>query len=127
MGNSRRKERAIPEGQEILPFRNGRGGGILSYALPWERRFVAGLSALFIVFVALYVYFVMASIVHVAARQELAGTFSSTKAAVSQLETEYLAKTQGITEAYATSVGFVPVSAQAFVERENTVTFHDVH
>ena len=125
MGNLKHRMRAIPEGQEALPFRNNQQGGIFAYAPLWERRLFFGLSAAFLVVTALYIYFVMASIVHVAARQELAGKVASAKSALSTLETQYLSKSQAITEAYAHSAGFVSASRQSFVVRENTVTFHD--
>lgn len=120
-----RRSRKIPEGQEQLPFKSAARRGILSYAFLWERRLVSVLSALFLAFAALYVYFVMTSIVHVAARQELAAKVAVTKAAVSKLETRYLSETERVTESYARSIGFVTAPHKTFVERGRAVTLHD--
>ncbi|MDO8523874.1 MAG: hypothetical protein Q7R74_01445 [bacterium] len=120
-----RRSRKIPEGQEQLPFKSAARRGIFSYAFLWERRLVSVLGASFLVFVLLYVYFVMASIVHVVARQELAAKVVVTKAAVSKLETRYLSETERVTESYARSIGFVAASHKIFVERGRAVTLHD--
>ncbi len=114
----------ISEGQQSLPFQSG-GGGMLAYARLWERRFIALLGALFIACILLYMYFVMSSVIHVAARQELAGKVAAAKVAVSKLETAYLIRTKDITESYARSVGFVAASHETFVERGGAVTLHD--
>ncbi len=117
--------RGIPDRQDALPFRNGQGSGILVHALPWERRLVLALGALLLACTALYVYFVMTSIVHVAARQELIKKVALAKTAVSSLESVYLAKTKSLTESYAHSIGFTAPSKKVFVERAVAVTLHD--
>lgn len=119
-----RSNRRISENQIALPFRAGERG-ILALATPFERRIVGAVGVLLTLLVVLYIYLVVASIAHVAARQELAGKISVATVAVAKLETSYLAKTQAITETYARSIGFVPPARQAFVERNAALTLHD--
>ena len=121
------KRGIISRNQSALPFQTGQGGGILAYALPWERRLAGAAGVLFVVFGILYIYFVTSSIVHVAAREELMGKVVATQVSVSSLETQYFAKTQAITEAYAASLGFVAISNsdEAYVTRDTALTLHD--
>jgi hypothetical protein len=119
------KRGILSRDQTALPFQNREGRGILVYALPWERRIVGTVGALFVVFGILYIYFVTSSILHVAARQELMGKVVATETAVSSLETSYFAKTQAVTEPYARSIGFVTASNVAFVQRNTALTLHD--
>jgi len=72
-----------------------------------------------------YTYFVITSIAHVAARQELVGKVASLKSSVSELESKYLSKTSGITESYAHSLGYVTAKNETFVQRNIAVTLHD--
>lgn len=67
----------------------------------------------------LYIYLVVASIAHVAARQSLETQIASQKATVAALETSYLAKTTSITEEYAHTLGFVTPQQKTFVERSS--------
>jgi hypothetical protein len=90
--------------------------------MPWEKRLIAGIASLLLIFAVLYVYFVMASIVHAAARQELIGKVATLQTDVSGLETEYLSKTQGVTEAYAHELGFVTANRETFIERQSVAT-----
>lgn len=121
------KRGIISRNQSALPFQAGHGGGIFSYALPWERRVASTVGVLFVVFGILYIYFVTSSIVHVAARQELMGKVVATQVSVSSLETQYFAKTQAITEAYAAALGFVAISNsnETYVTRNTALTLHD--
>ncbi len=113
------------EGQDRLPFSRTRQSGILVYAHPRERQALAVLGILAIVFSTFYIYFMISSVVHVAARQELAQQASRASADVAALETTYLERTEGITESYAKSLGYVAVNDQVFVEKENVVSFRN--
>lgn len=120
----RRNTRRILEAQNPLPFRNATSAGLFAYARPLERRFVVFLGFGFLILSALYVYFLLSSIVHVVERQELRGQSSKASAEVASLEAKYLAHTEGITEAYARSVGFVAAQNEIFVKRP-VVTLHN--
>jgi len=120
-----RKSNPIPASQSALPFTRGSRGGILAYAHPLERRALTALSAGFVLLSILYIYFMISSVVHVAARQELVRTASQASAEVAALETAYLAKTQTITEPYARSLGYVAVEDRTFVSKASVVLLTD--
>jgi hypothetical protein len=118
-----RKHGIISQNQGRLPF-GGRGkGGLLAVATPLERGIMAfavfgfGLSAF------LYMYFVMASVAHVASRGALEHEVALLSAEVAKLETRYLSDSRVITESYAKARGFVSVSNAAYVERASRVTY----
>jgi len=79
----------------------------------------------FILSVVLYMYFVMASVAHVAARGALEQDVALLSADVAQLESQYFAQSEGITEAFARAHGFVSISKSAYVERASLVTLKD--
>ena len=110
--------------QDVLPFRR-REAGVLSYATELERRIFFSAGAALAVLVVLYIYFVVASIAHVAARQELLSKISAAQAEVGTLETAYFKKTAGITESYAEELGFVTPSKNVFVERDAALTLQN--
>lgn len=110
-----KKIRDIIEGQARLPFGEERTG-ILSYAHPFERRAFFAMGALFLLVSAVYMYFVMTSVMHVAGREEASIRASRLSAEVARLESEYLARTESITEPYAKTRGFVTISKRSFVE-----------
>lgn len=122
MNYRKRYSRNISLDQRMLPFKAVGRNGILAYALPWERRLVAGIVASLIALSVLYVYFVIASIVHVAAMQSLMGQVTDAKNAVSQLETSYFAKSDTITEQYAESLGYVAAGDTAFVSQNTALS-----
>lgn len=111
----RKKIRDIIEGQARLPFGEGQSG-LLSYAHPLERRAFFILGALLFLVCAVYMYFVMTSVMHVAGREEAAIQASRLSAEVARLESEYLSRTESITEPYAKTRGFVSISKRSFVE-----------
>ena len=110
----------IPDTQDVLPFR--RSEGIFAEANLLERRMLWFVGVSLTILVVLYIYFVVASIAHVAAQQQLLGTISKEKAQVAVLETSYFSKTEGITESYARSLGFVPPARKDYVERNTALT-----
>lgn len=122
MNYGRRYSKNISLDQRVLPFKAAGRSGILAYALPWERRLIAGIAASLVTLSILYVYFVIASIVHVAAMQNLMGQVTDAKNAVSQLETTYFAKSNIITEQYAESLGYVATANTAFVSQNTALS-----
>ena len=119
-----RTSRKIAPGQEPLPFGGRRRAGILAYAFPWERRFAFFLLAAFVALSAFYTYFMISSVFHVAARQDLVSRSTALSADVASLEASYLARTQSITPAYAASLGYVPIATETFATRDTAVAFH---
>ncbi|MBY0538968.1 hypothetical protein K2P56_00845 [Patescibacteria group bacterium] len=119
-----RKIRQIMDGEVALPFRT-KDAGILSFITPIQQKafFVSGI--LFVLLSVLYVYSVIASVMHVAAREEL--TFEATRLSseVARLEAEYLSRTEGITESFARERGYTSISSRSFVERTSSVTFNN--
>ena len=108
--------------QRALPFGNIGRKGALAYALPWERQVVGVTGVLFVGLCLLYAYFVIMSIVHVAALQTLMAEVTTAKNNVSQLETAYFAKSDTITETYAESLGYVAVANPTFVAENTALT-----
>jgi type II secretory pathway component PulM len=107
----------IPEGQERLPLYGKNRSGIWAYAHPRERQIGFISASLLLLLSVLYIYFMISSVVHVAARQELARAERKTSAEVAELETKYLTKTESITDSYARSLGYVAISERSFVEK----------
>lgn len=118
-----RKQKRVVEGQDRLPFRRQQGG-LWAYAHPYEKRALMVVGVTFAVLSILYTYFMFSSVMHVAARQQLASQMSKISAEVATLETTYLGKTQNITESYAHSLGYVGVKDRAFAKRLGAVTLH---
>lgn len=122
--NKNRNTKKISEHQGLLPFSRSTHSGILAYAHPFERRTLVVFGVAFLLLSVLYIYFMISSVVHVAARQELVRSASRASAEVATLETAYLAKTQTLTEPYARSLGFVSVRDRSFVSKAS-VAFKD--
>lgn len=120
-----KKIRQILEGQQPLPFRGNRTG-LLAYARPWERNALLGSGFILGALVILYVYFMIASVVDVAQREELAQNATKLSAEVARLEAQYLSKTHTITESVARDHGFVSVSSRTFVEKASAVSLNNV-
>ncbi|MBP9832018.1 MAG: hypothetical protein KBC74_00630 [Candidatus Pacebacteria bacterium] len=122
--NKNRNTKKVSEHQGSLPFSRNTRSGILAYANVFERRTVVVFGVAFLLLSVLYIYFMISSVVHVAARQELVRSASRASAEVATLETAYLSKTQTITEPYARSLGFVSVRDRSFVSKAS-VAFKD--
>lgn len=114
------KRKITSSAQRALPFRHK--GGIFAHAHPIERSIAVGIGSLFVTLSVLYIFFMFSSVMHVAARHDLAGRMSQLSADVAMLETTYLNKTEVITEAYAHSLGYVQTKNHAFAKRVNTVS-----
>ncbi len=112
------------DGEVALPFR-GNDAGILSYATPFQRR--AGFFGIIVLLLlsAVYLYGVISSVMHVAAREELSFEIKRLSSDVARLEAEYLTRTDGITESFARERGYVAVSDRSFVERTEGITFNN--
>ncbi len=113
----------VPENQRALPFRRDTSG-VLAYANRTERRLLMTIAACFMVASALYVYAVMSSVVRVAHITELNAKTAQLEADVAELETMYLSRTEKITVAYASRLGYVHKSSRSFIERSNTLTLN---
>jgi hypothetical protein len=122
--NIRKTSYRISESQGRLPFNRPQNGGILAFAYPIERKLIGILGISFVVLSILYIYFMISSVTHVAARRELAKVASEKAAKVADLETAYLAQTNGITDSYAKSLGYVAVQEKYFAERGSVVSIH---
>lgn len=114
----KRRTFKISKEQKTLPFSGRRAQtGILSYASVLELRILFILSCLLFVSGVLYTYFVMASVAHVAEREEIGREVALTSAEVARLEATYLKNSQNITESYARSLGFVKAKNRIFIEK----------
>jgi hypothetical protein len=90
-----------------------------------ERRVLFAIGFALIGLAALYSYFVMTSVIHVANRGELSRKTAQLSATVAHLETAYLAGSDAVTESYAKNLGYVSPSDKVFVEKKPVVTFQD--
>jgi len=91
-----------------------------AYRLFWA------LCVLMIVFAALYMYAISASIVHVVLREEIALDIAKTHSNIGVSEAKYLALQNTINEALAIEKGFIALPNKQFARRTDTanVTFN---
>lgn len=116
-----KKIKQIFSGQTPLPF-NAKRGGVWAAGSPFERQSVVVLSGILFLIVLVYVYSIMTSVMHVAAREELSIEATRLSAEVAALEAEYLSRTRSITETYARAKGFVALSDRSFVEKVSALS-----
>ena len=122
----RSRKITLSRSQAALPFGGGRGKrGVFSYASALETRLISSMFTLLIFAGVCYVYFVMASVAHVAQREEMSKEVTRTSAEVARLEASYLSASQKITESYARSLGFVSVSNKVFIEKTSLALTRD--
>lgn len=114
----------LSQNQARLPFSDRKQVGVLMYASPLERQIIFAVGALFLLCSVLYVYFMISSVMHVAARQELVREVSKLSAEVAVLETKYFDATQSITEKYAYANGYVALKNRSFVKSSGVVTLN---
>ncbi len=119
-----KKIRRIMEGEVALPFRASQAG-ILSYVTTSQKRAALLGLVLFCLFSIVYLYGVISSVMHVAAREQLSYEIKRLSSEVAQLEAEYLTRTDGITESFAHERGFVAITERSFVESSGRVTFNN--
>lgn len=122
----RNKKFILSTSQNALPFgRNRAKSGVFAYAGPFERRLLASVGAFLATVAVLYVYFVMASVAHVAEREEVSKNVAQISAEVARLEASYFTRSHAITESYARSLGFVNAKGRVFVEKTSLALSRD--
>ena len=121
MGKKIKQFISLDQGQ--LPF-NARQGGVWAAAHPWERRAIAVMGLLLIIISVVYVYSVMTSVMHVAAREELSRDATRLSAEVARLEAQYLSRTESITESWARDHGYVSLADRTFVEKIDSLSLN---
>lgn len=119
-----RKIRQIMDGEVAIPFR-GKESGVLSFVTPFQQKAFLIAGVIFALLTAVYLYGVIASVMHTAAREELSFEATRLSSDVARLEAEYLSRTQGITESFARERGYTAISSRTFVERSASVTFNN--
>lgn len=70
---------------------------------------------------ALYFYFLMMSIMHVVAREDMQMDIASAHSRIGTLESEYLVKKQAITEEFALAEGYIALENKHYVLSESMV------
>lgn len=83
-----------------------------------ERRVFFGALALLIALFGAYIYFVSASVVHVVVREETDKKISYVTSRIGDLESQYLAVQQAITEEDLAQYGFVDAPAEKVYVRK---------
>ena len=119
----RHKLLRIPEGQERLPFKAKRSG-VLTYATHRERYALVAMGILIALSMAMYTYSVMASVMHVASREELMQKSALIEAKIADLEQSYLAGSLHLSSAYAGDLGFRHTESHTFVEKSGAFTLN---
>lgn len=84
---------------------------------PAERIVLRGLFIALATLTLLYVYFVGATILNVIARKEASAQTASIASAVSTLEREYFAATQGVGPEDGARLGLAPVAHTIYIHR----------
>jgi hypothetical protein len=115
------KRQKVSYAQKSLPF-VGQGRTV---APPMRRewRAVALAGASVLVLAVLYGYAVVSSIAHVSYRESALEEARLLTSERSTLEGAYLAKTSGITEQYARSVGYRDASDKVFISEQRTLSY----
>lgn len=83
----------------------------------YEKRVIAGITALLLGLAVLYTYFVMMSIAAVVDREGLVREITERADSVALLEREYLARSHQLSEAVAYQSGYVAARHRLYVER----------
>ncbi len=109
------KRTKISYAQKELPF-NGTTR-VLRNPFTLEWRVIGALVAVLSVLVLIYGYALVSSIAHVSLRESALKESRAIAAERASLESQYLAKTGGITEKYARTLGFTDVGERVFVEK----------
>lgn len=106
-----------------LPFRDRliRRNSFFVNALPREESAIRLLGFALAMLVFVYVTFVSLTIVNVIARKEAGDQATALRAVVGQLERDYFAFSDGVTEDNGSALGLSPVSDTDFVYRPGAV------
>lgn len=86
-----------------------------------EKRILIGLLLCCVSLVALYMYFVSATIVHVVVRKEAIKSIAELSSEVAELETAYITAQHTMSESVAAGYGFVAVTEKVFLDRSDSV------
>ncbi len=102
-----------------IPFANP--AMVLHTSLPLEERAVQALGLIIACLLVAYIVFVSMSVVNVIASKEATDKISALRASVSQLENDYFALSDTVTEDSGAILGLAPVSKTNYVSRTGTV------
>ncbi|QQG37534.1 MAG: hypothetical protein HYS26_02790 [Candidatus Kaiserbacteria bacterium] len=103
--------------QGRIDFKEAARGAALAAEYPIERGAFRSLWIALLLCVALYMYFVGATILNVIARKEALQQTANLASAVSQLEREYFSAAAAIGPSEGGRLGLAPVADTAFVQR----------
>ena len=89
----------------------------LARELSYERHALSGLSIVLVALVAVYLYFVAASILNVMARSDAEHDMRAIEGSMGALEQQYLALSRSVDQSSAASIGLLPIQSTAYVYR----------
>jgi hypothetical protein len=112
--------------QGTLHFEVSRPRAGLAVEHPYEARAFSILLIALGVFIAAYLYFVTASVLHVMARTEATNEVQAIDASIGDLEQQYLALSETVSPQEAPSLGLSPVSNISYVYRPGTEALRTV-
>lgn len=85
-----------------------------------EKRLVAFAGAALLVLIALYMYCVSATVMHVVVRQEMSQKISDMHSDIASLEAEYIAAQHAVSVRVASLPGFVETPEKVFIRKSDT-------
>ena len=106
-----------------MPFR-AKKGGVLAYATLRERYALIAIGIAIVLSMVIYTYSVMASVMHVANREEISEKSALLEAKIADLEQSYLSGSEHLSSAYAGDLGFRHTESHTFVEKSGTLTLN---
>lgn len=112
-----RKKTTFSVFQAHLPFKSRLPERTATVSLAFEKHALFALGGLLIALAFIYSYFIMMSVSHVVARENVQYEAEQLSGNVARLEQQYLAASVHITESAALASGFERTSKQVFVER----------
>ena len=116
------KRTKVSYAQKALPF-SGQQSRVLQEPLRTEWRAVALAGACVLGLSLLYGYAVVTSIAHVSLKESALTEIRTRTAQRATLESAYLAKTSGITEQYARSLGYKDVQHRVFIAEPRALSY----
>lgn len=90
---------------------------VKSTAINTDKLLCLALVGIILSGVALYVYFLSASIVHVVIRKEISQDLALLHTEISQLETAYIEAQHRVSDEIASLDGYAPVVSKTFIDR----------
>ena len=82
-----------------------------------EQRYLYLGMAVLLILVAVYIYFVSATVMHVVVRKDTMGDVSAVNSDISKLEATYIAAQHAVSADLATQAGFVVSDEKVFLSR----------